>query len=317
MAAKKKPKPTAELFKDMSMEDYHNQTDVISKSLLQKFSDCPARFKHLYIDGGVEPATKSLRLGSLVHTLCLEPELYKKSYYVLPVSYKDDKGKKKKMQARSNMKVYQEHMIKAGWKMVTDEYESISFEATKKAKIVITQEVKDQAEGMAKAIANYPEAVALMEGPGYVEASIFFEYEGIKFRCRPDDMKNNGVINDPKITKSNKPALFRTDAWNYGYHLSAALTSIGYEALYGKKPDNYTLICVEQVEPYIVQCYDTYRPFDPITGLSLYDMGMYELDKLVARYKECKESDHWPAYFEGIEPLGAPAWAVKQMVEGK
>ncbi len=299
MAARKKPKPTAELFKDMPIEEYHEHTRRLSKSMLQKFNDCPERFDYLYNKGGQEKSTPSLRLGNLVHLLALQPELYKQSYHVLPETYIDGKGAEKPWRNDPRMQVYKDEVEKAGDLMM------------------ITKADKLKAEAMAKSIANNAEAKELLEGDGYIEASIFFKHDGIPFRCRPDDMKNNGLLNDLKITRSNKPGLFRKDAWNFGYHLSVAITAIGYEELYKTKPDNYTFICVEQEPPYIVQCYDTFRPFDPISGLSLYDMGMYELEKLIKRYKECKEQDHWPAYFEGIEPLGAPAWAVKQMMEGK
>lgn len=300
----------ATLYKDMDINEYHSKTDVISKSMLQKFSDCPARYKYLYIDGGEGKKTKALQLGNLVHTLALEPELYKKRYAITPETYTNDKGEDKPWRNDMRIKAVME------WHAENDD------------KIIITSDDKKQAEAMARSITKDKYARKLLEGDGYVEASIFFEYKGLKFRCRPDDMKNSGVLNDLKITRSNKPGMFRADAWNYGYHLSVALTSLGYEALYGKKPDNYTFICVEQELPYIVQCYDTYRPFDPVTGLSLYDMGMYQLDRLIDGYnesedehvrgiKECLEEGVWPAYFEGIKPLGAPHWAVKQMLGGE
>ncbi len=299
MSAEKKQSTKAELFKDMDIEDYHSQTDVLSKSMLSKFADCPARFDYLYNKGGEQESSPSLELGKLVHVLALEPELYKDQYALTPDTYINDKGEEKGW--RNDMRI----------KPVAEWHESVGDKA------VISKAVLEQAQEMAKAITSDTYANALLDGDGYVEASIFFEYEGIKFRCRPDDMKNNGLINDLKITRSNKPGLFQRDAWNFGYHLSVALTTIGYEALYGKKPEDYTFICVEQEAPYIVQCYNTYSTFDPMTGLSLYDMGMFELDRLIERYKECKDADHWPAYFEGIQPLGAPGWAVKQMMEGE
>ena len=301
----------------MSIPEYHEHNRRLSKSMLQKFSDCPARFDYLYNKGGEEKSSPSLRLGNLVHLLALQPELYKQSYHVLPETYTDDKGVKKPFQQRITMKSYQDEMLKAGWNPVIKHTKVVGFKPDTGALMTITVADKEKAEAMAKSISENAEAKALLEGDGYVEASIFFKHEGIPFRCRPDDMKNNGLLNDLKITRSNKPGLFQRDAWNFGYHLSVAITAIGYEELYKTKPDNYTFICVEQEPPYIVQCYDTFRPFDPVTGLSLYDMGMYELDKIVKRYKECRDNDHWPAYFEGIEPLGAPAWAVKQMTGGE
>lgn len=39
------------LHKDMGIDEYHSHKDIISKSMLSDFADCPARFKHSYIDG--------------------------------------------------------------------------------------------------------------------------------------------------------------------------------------------------------------------------------------------------------------------------
>ena len=101
----------AQFYKNMPIDEYHGHRDVLSKSGLGKFADCPARFKHLYLDGNEPPPTKSLRMGNAVHVLALEPELWKEGYHIMPSSYFNDKGEKKLWRNDSRMQVVQDQYL--------------------------------------------------------------------------------------------------------------------------------------------------------------------------------------------------------------
>src|SRR5690242_17134894 len=77
---------TARHFKDMPMEQYQAMTDYLSKSMLAVGADCWAKFHHEY-GGERQPkkATKSLRLGTAVHTFALEPHLFDSLHYIMPL----------------------------------------------------------------------------------------------------------------------------------------------------------------------------------------------------------------------------------------
>lgn len=313
------------LYKDMGIKQYHDETDFISKSMLCDFADCPARFKHRYIDGGAKKESKSLRIGNAVHTLALEPELWKSGYYVLPKTYYNDKAEEKPFKNDLRMQVVQDEFMAAGYNVFKDEDGKWQAEETEKSKIVLTPAEFEQVEQMAAALNKNAYAVSLLSGAGYVEASIFWEQEvedpetgeivKVKLRCRPDKMCNSGLIVDLKTARSVKPALFNHDAYNYNYHLSVALTFMGYEALYGKPPEEYAFIGIEGSEPYIVECFGSTKPMDELTGLSYLDFGRMHLNKLLQQYVVCKRTGIWPGYQEEIGDMAVPKWALREFIE--
>lgn len=281
---------TAELFKEMPNEEYHSRTDALSKSMLSVFSDCAARFKYQYLDGGQQEDTKSLRLGSAVHTLALEPEKFAATYHILPEGHRND--------ARTDKHKEQITLADGRIMLKTQEY----------------QQVMDMAEALTK----NAYALSLLKSPGYVEASIFWDDEdGQMYRCRPDLMRNDSLLVDLKTCRSAKPSLFEKDGWNYHYHLSAALTSRGYKALYDKPPEDYVYIAIESEPPHIIECYNAFDTFDELSGLSYHAMGEWELAKLIDQYKICKATDTWPGYNGKITPMKAPRWAVNRMMNGE
>jgi len=271
--------------KNMTMEAYQAAKDHLSKSMLSDFSDCPARFKYLHIDGGDKEETPSLRLGSAVHTLALEPEKWKAEYYRMP-----QKEDGKEIVRNASHAAYKEQLaIAAG-------------------RIILTTKEYEQVEAMANAMAANPVAVALLKSPGFVESSILWEREGLKYRCRPDLMRNDGLIVDLKTARSAKPSFFFSDASSMDYDLSVALTAQGYEALHGTPPQEYVFLVIESEAPYIIEAYSTFETSE--LGISYHNYGLSRLTSLIERYRECKASNKWPAYSGKITPMKPPKWAI-------
>jgi hypothetical protein len=287
------------LNKSMTIDEYHQQTDYLSKSMLSELADCPARFKYKYIDGNDKQQTASMRLGNAVHVLALEPEIWKDNYHILPETYFNDKGEEKPFRADPRMQAYKDEMEKAGDRIVLkrDEYERV--------------------EQMAESLTRNQFALALLKAEGYPEASIFWQEDSTPLRCRPDFMRNDGLIVDLKTCRSAKPSFFQKDAWNMHYDVSVALTARGYNALYEQQPDNYVFLCIETEPPYIVEAYETHKPMDDFTGLSYQEIGEMRLTNLLNDYRECVANDHWPGYVGKISTMKAPRWAVNQLMEGE
>jgi len=280
----------AELFEDMTIEDYHDRLDVQSKTMLKEFIDCPARYKYKYFDGGVEKEKQKdhMNLGHAVHTLALEPHLFDKTYYILPEGIVRNK----------KHKAFQEQLKEANGR-----------------KIIRTEDLVN-IEGMANSLKANKQALALLDAPGKIEASIFWTdpETGLKCRARPDFMRDDSLIVDLKMSYTAEPKLFQNTAFNMCYDVSAALTTRGYEALYGKKPDNYVFLVIEPEPPYIVEGYDAFRPFED--GVSYLNVGNTRLNAALNRLVECKKTGHWPGYNNGIKPLGIPYYAKKLLDEG-
>jgi len=291
---------TAVHHKSMPMDEYQGARDYLSKTMLGKFADCPARFKHYYIDGGEQESTPSLRLGCAVHTMALEPDKWRTDYHVLPQTYKNEKGEVKKWIHNESWKHVQEEILRAG------------------NKTVLKQDEIAQIEGMANALVRNPLAMSLLKAPGYVESSIFWENsQGQKLKCRPDLMRNDGLIVDLKTAKSVKPDVFFSDAYKFNYHLSAALTWEGYEALHGKEADNYIFLCIEPEPPYLISCFESVKPMSDLSGVSYLDYGRRELTRLLAEIKDCREKNVWPSYTDKIIPMRVPGWELKKLTTGE
>jgi hypothetical protein len=280
--------PKAELFTDLSIEDYHKRRDVLSKSMLAEMG-CPAKFKWKYIDGGEEPDSDCLNVGNAVHTLALEPKLFHDRFYVIKEGIRRDKR--------------------------TDAYKAVMAEAGTR-KLITHNDFKD-IQGMAASLASNKWALALLQGSGKIEPSIFWtdEETGIPLRCRPDFMRDDGLIVDLKTGHTAEPDGFMRTAWNCGYDISAAMTSEGYKILTGKVPDNYVYLVVEKEPPYIIEAYDSFRPCDPAdpAHLTYFEAGAYRFRQALNRYKECRDSNHWPAYSGIISPMKVPYYGLKQM----
>lgn len=294
--------PTARLESSLPIEDYHNNREYISKSMLAEIA-CPKRYKWLYIDGNAEKATASMNLGNAVHTYALEPELFKKRFHVLPATYTDKKtGEEKPFRKDPRMAVYKTELAVAGDRIVLDAADEVKL------------------KGMAKALTEDPLAMSLLSAPGHIEASIFWEDEsGLKLKERADFKRDDGLIVDLKTTTSSAPKDFQRIAIDKHYDVSCALSCRGYEALYGKMPDNYVFLVIEQEPPHIITAFDCFRPFtdeEADAPMSYYDIGKYRLDTYLARLKSCMESGVWPGYHNEITPMAAPVWAVREIEKG-
>lgn len=285
---------------DMSIEDYHGDRSIISKSMLADM-DCPQKFKWKYIDGAEQDDKGFLNVGNAVHTLALEPQLFDKRFHVLPETYVNKDGEVKPFRCDTRMQVYKDEIEKAG-----------------KRKIIAASDLVN-IKSMAKALASNKMALAILKRPGKIEASIFWtdEETGLRLKCRPDFLGDDSLIVDLKVTHNADPSIFFKTAFDIGYDMSAAMTTAGVTALYGKKPDNYVFLVIEDKPPYVIEAFDSFRPFDDEPGgLTHLDAGEYRFRNALARYKKCVKTDIWPGYREKITPMGVPYYGIKQM-EGK
>lgn len=286
----------AKFYPDMSIDEYHGHAKdmVLSKTMLKEIlppSGCPALFKWLYLDGGVDEkeSTQSLNMGKAVHTLALEPELFEQTYFVLPEKYEDGK----KVVRNESHKKYQELLEQAG------------------DKEIIREQDMENIKSMAKALTLNPFALSLLNAPGHIESSIFWtdEETGLKLRCRPDFMRDDGLIVDLKMAQTARPDLFRKHAFDFAYDVSVALTCRGYEALYGKRPDNYVLLLVEPKKPHLIEAYDTFRSYE--MELSYLDGGELRLQQAMHLIQMGMETNNWPSYVGEIRPMEYPVYAKK------
>lgn len=268
----------------MSNKDYHAQPSI-SSSQLKDVLRSPAHFYAKYLAEDREPSkeTDDMRLGSAVHLLFLEPEIYSENIAIPPA------GDRRYVEVK---KAYAE------------------FEENSKGKIILTQEQEKLAQGMAKSLRNHLFNQIVMQGKGHREASIFYtDYDtGLDCRIRPDyhiapcDDWPNGLIIDLKTTDDARPKAFAKTMANFSYHISAAMYCEGFKTHYNT--ENYPAfawLVVERARPFSCAAYELTENTRNI-GL----LKMREAFELIAK---CHSHNEWQSYPQIIQPIELPNWA--------
>lgn len=170
-------------------------------------------------------------------------------------------------------------------------------------KLLLTTTQVQQIAWMLESLRDHEMAARLfMDAPGEVEFAIRWECEktGLKRRAKLDKLLGNLIL-DLKTTKSADPKSFASSVLDYGYHRQACFYQDAVAALYGEKLP-VVFVCVERTPPYEVATYDLTPEFE--------DFGRWSLDRLLARFAECKASGVWERPEHGqILSLSPPQWA--------
>ena len=254
------------VYAGMPMSIYHADP-AISKSGLSDFAQSPAH----YIGRRQEPdkPSKSMDLGSLVHSLILEPD--KKDFVVAP-------------QLNKNTKDYKQ------------------WAAAHAGKLIVDQKTYDDAQHMAENVAAHPAASILTAG-GQSEVGVIWtdQERDIRIKVRPDHLPGGTVVTDLKSTRDASLALFGAQSFNLKYHISAALTLRVLSRVTGQTFTDYYLVAVENSAPFSVAVY----LFDKIQIRLASD----QIDQLLDHYAECYHAKNWPGYPEEVRPVSWPRWA--------
>ena len=275
--------PESGIIIGMSNADYHALPSV-SSSMLKTILRSPAHYKAAYLSGAPrkEP-TANMVLGSLTHTLFLEPEQYGSEYIIAP-----------KWNARTNEG-------KAVYAAFQDAADGLT---------IITAEQLQTAQAMANALCGHIIHEAMTGG--HAEASIFYSASvggvGVACRIRPDyhippcDTWPTGLIIDVKTTDDARPEAFARTCVNFGYDLSAAMYCDGFMRHYGAdEPPLFLLLVVERDAPHAVACYEC--------SPEMLEKGNNKYRDAMRMLADCTASGEWPGYDDGIQLLNLPKWA--------
>lgn len=260
-----------------TIEEYHARDGYISKSTLCDILDTPYTYK--YYQDNPKPEKDHLNVGNAVHTLALEPHLFKDKFFILPEGQRRDK----------RMQTYKDLLTEAG------------------DRSILTHDDAQEIKIMAKSLAMDTASVMLLMGPGKIETSIYFEYNGFKLKCRPDKMRDNDLIVDVKTAKDVSLRGFNRSALDHCYDVSVALTYEGYKAATGRYPSGYAFVCVQNTAPFMVASY--------VPDEMFLEYGKYRLDKALDTLKRCQDTDTWPSYSQKIEKLTVPDYLLANMGE--
>lgn len=258
----------------MSATDYHSMA-ALSSSGIKKLLRSPAH----YIVERTAPRAPSdaMKIGTAVHTLVLEPQRAGEIIAMPGFNLRTKAGRDESVD----------------W---AEAHQSCqSFDAQTHERIVRA----------AEAVRAHPGAARLL-CDGAAERSIFWRdaKESIECRARFDWHRDDGGIVDLKTTRDASPDAFSRSIANFEYHVSAAHYWLGAEHVLGASPAFWAFVCVEVEPPFGVACY--------VLDAASIRAGMARCERAYRTFRECVDSQQWPAYPETIDVIGAPSWALRE-----
>ncbi len=283
----------------LSNEDYHHSlpyTEYLSSSQLKKYLISPKAFKFA-LDNPAEEKSDALRFGSLFHdcmaalaegaALCEVLDAI--AVFEPPIN--ESRGTPYTPTSKPHKEAY------------------ALFVETTKGSLVASKEEKDMVSGMLASLiqdsGSTSEQVRKLLRWGKPEVSHFVEYEGCKFKFRPDlttryrrkrqqcvdlyDWKT--VATDDLSEESINRIILR-----YGYHISASHYQFFYHELFGIWP-GFILVLVSKVAPYDCVMVDMsnygYR-YLPDVDMVIPGPGAMEFKRLLDLHIKCTKENHWP-----------------------
>lgn len=261
-------------------EQYHSDVSRLSNSMLSMLKRSPKLFFRYYIEKSLalpEPSD-SMAMGSMVHTIVLEPETLDDRYRVKP----DCDRRTKEGKA----------MYELFLANLPDRCEVISPDDFAKATDCATALL---------AHAELREVLDATRPTALIEERIDFAVDGIDMRSRLDFVSlAANVIIDIKTTKDASPEEFSKSIANYGYHRQAALYREAVLQKFGA-PCRFLLAVVCTEQPFEVALYE---PSNEMIAA-----GMREVWSLLDEFKSRAESGDWTSeWSKGIVPIELPKW---------
>ena len=285
---------------DLTNADYHAR-DEISKSGLDLIAKSPAHFRIGWRGIGSDAA----RVGTALHAVVLERGA---GLVTMP-----NVSKRSKADRARWSEWFEEHgadpdiveLPAAAWLGRFEETTGLT---------AVSEEERDTLGQMSHSILANPIAGPLLDAEGVAEASIITELHGVPFRARPDWISEAGAVPtliDVKTTIDASKHEFRRSAARYRYGVQDAAYSAAYQVEKGIAP-RFLFVVVEKSPPFPCAVYGL--DMDAIAH------GEYLLERDLATYRRCLESDTWPSYPDDLEldlPVYDPAPEIAITVNGE
>jgi len=265
---------------DISAAEYHAHPAASASKLKKLWQSTPA---HLKADAEAFEPSAAMIMGTLAHSLILEPDKPLPQIAVKPAEY--EPGKKWTRQAKACKQ----------------------WEDERKAKgiVVLSEAEFEDVQGMAKAIAAHSLApLLLLFGNPEVSLCAYDTANQVEVKARLDFLPNSGgAIVDVKTTSDASERGFIKKAYDLGYHIQAALYLGLWNALMPTEPrTEFCFIAVENSKPYAVNVFKASQDF--------LSKGREDYKAALTLYAACVKADSWPAYSQEVKELGLPKYAI-------
>ena len=261
------------LIEGVKDSDYRAMEGLNASSL----SEGMRSMRHLRhcLDNPDSSSSDSLELGTLVHLLALQPELFDSRYIVVPkVDRRTKEGK-------------------AAWE---------TFTATAGNREIITESVLEQAQAIVAALKAHKLAGPLLaaKGPCEVVARWNDPRTGAACKGRLDKFIPGVLALDLKTTRDASPSGFAESYYRYGYHRQIAWYSEGFQLCSGK-PTPFVIVAVETEAPHGIT---VLQP-----DIASINYGRWDNRKVLDKYAACLKTGNWPSYDEEVRTVCVPRWA--------
>tara|TARA_R100000231_G_scaffold37929_1_gene33234 strand:+ start:1874 stop:2728 length:855 start_codon:yes stop_codon:yes gene_type:complete len=269
----------------LSNAEYH-ALDYVSKSHLDLVDKSPFHYWDRYInpDSVIPEPTKQMIIGSALHALVLEPDVFKTEFIVEAVN-----TPKRPTATQRNAKKPSNQTLDAiaYW----DE-----FDEKAKGKKLISIDDYERLTIMKKRIFDHPAASTILNMSGVVEQSYHWKdsQSGELCKSRPDFHTDDGtLIVDLKTTSDASELGFQKSVHNFRYHVQA-----GFYLRSIKEAQQFVFIAVESKPPYLVAVYNA--------STDMINAGNRVADKNLATIAQCRKTGKWTGYSEEITTLDLP-----------
>ena len=258
---------------DMPAPEYHS-IESLSASGAKQLLKTPAHYLASRSSGA---PSKAMILGTVVHTMVLEPDKFEAEVSVAP---KFDMRTKFGKQAREE------------------------FEAASAGKVVIDEYEYEKAKGISDSLRGHPFFKQHVT-KGKAETTMLWEQYGVQCKARVDYIAKD-VIYDVKTCQDASPAGFAKQIANFQYHIQAAHYLVGRKRLAGVDLDplNFVFLAVESAPPYSCGIYT-------LTKRSL-NQGLRDMARAAERFANLGEAEQHKNYTDGAMEISLPAWAIDE-----
>lgn len=260
---------------DISNAEYHSAAGI-SRSQLMLLNKSPYHFWYETYSGLApeKEATPAMKLGSLFHTMLLEPDKFEREYFVIS---------QKTMPA-----------------IDTNPYRLIKEEAA--GREAITASTFEKAQQMAELCKKHGIVATVLEGAEF-EQSIFWtdKETGLQFKARPD-IWSASLVADLKTAEDVATYKFQRAAIDYGYYLQAAMIHEACKSL-GRPVSTFASLVVEKSEPYVPKLF--------VMSDAAIQHGLDQFQALKHKLAKCIKNNEWEGY--PVEELSIAPWAINTL----
>lgn len=279
----KKPDIVSETFTphwDMSLsnEQYHaDRSAVSSTSLKLLIEKSPKAFLASH-NGLMRKESDAFRIGTALHMAILEPQLFEKSFVIMP------------------------KFSGTGAFARRDEWRA----SLQPGAVVLKEDEYNDLQEMINSVLSHQDACNILKH-GQAEQSGYFRHQetGIKSRVRPDFLHlQNMAFLDVKSTTDVRADQFKKAIWTYRYDIQLAMYAYGIELITGKPVEYNLILVVEKKAPFECALY--------LCDEALMTKGREDYSLAMERLKQCIDENIFDSYQKKIEPISLPEWVLRK-----